>query len=275
MTRTLTVLSALTLLPACVFGEVGSGEAATEVRPADGATAFESHLFLGTTVRLGEASEITITCDDNLLDDIITEVHDGVLELRGRVDGQPMTPRTLCEAEVVLPRIDAMANTGSGPMTLQGDFDGLTHLEVTGSGPITGEGLLAGLEEAVQTGSGGLDLGGVDTCSLSLTQSGSGRVQIGALRACDVLVDKSSSGRMVLAGRAELLDLQASGSGGFGDEDFVVDEAIVALSGSGGAELTVLQSVEARLSGSGGVRVHGDPADRDIRETGSGRVRFE
>jgi hypothetical protein len=270
MRPTLSLLAALTL-SACGPLAVGNGIPGTVEHQVDG-SAFVNDSFAAVTLSVGEATGIVLTCDEDLLErfEVRTEGERVLLTTRGR----SALPRTDCRAEVVLSAVEAATNAGSGGLVVEGDHMGLVELENTGSGRVEAAGVLVDLARVEAHGSGGIRLAEVDTCDLSIVHTGSGRVAAGTLQACTLDVENSGSGGTRLAGRAERLDLSVHGSGGFGDEALVVDVARLTLTGSGGAELTVRDVLDARLSGAGGARIHGEPAQRSVDDTGSGRVRF-
>jgi len=270
---------AIVLLPACIVGQVGSGEPETQTRDIDGATSVTSATAVRVEIQPGaEQASLELTCDDNLIDDIITEVDDqGMLTVRTepRTTLLPVAP---CVARVALPAVFEARNTGSGGLEVLDDAPELGLVENSGSGAVSVLGLAGSLVEVVASGSGALEIDVADvpdSCSLDVVHTGSGRVRIGDVEACDLSISQSGSGSSSIAGRVSELDLDVSGSGGVKERDLVVDRADIGISGSGGVELTVRESVRARLSGSGGAVIHGSPDERDIQETGSGRVKFE
>jgi len=174
-----------------------------------------------------------------------------------------------------LPERVAARYTGSGRITVTGGAAQVKRLELTGSGGLGAEGEFDSVESIVVTGSGGVDLGVLRGCNVQIKATGSGHVRVDDVEACDLSVDHSGSGRIELSGAADSIDLVQSGSGGFGQTELVVSTADLSISGTGGAELTVTQSVDAVVSGTGGIVIHGNPAQRDVSETGTGRVRFQ
>jgi hypothetical protein len=274
MSRVLFILPLSLGLSAC-GSTVGSGVAETEVRDVTGATSFDQRMWLPTTVRVGPAFEVAVTCDDNLLDEIITEVVDDVLVLREPLDAASVTTNVACDAVVELPAYVRVLNGGSGPMTLEGDFDSLPDLRATGSGPVTSTGSLVDLQEVLGSGSGPIDLAMVDTADLYVKNSGSSGLSIGDLQAGTVEVVNSASGSTALVGSATAADIEVSGSGGFGTKDFVVEQADLLLSGAGSAEITVTERVSVVLTGGGSATIFGDPEDRVVDDTGPGSVVFE
>lgn len=258
MTRllALTALPAV-LLPACVLAKVGDGQSATVESSYTGVQAFSLTTFLDTTVTVtpgGNEAAVSITCDDSLLDQLVADVHDGVLVLEDSA-GYALVPRSDCHAEVDLPTLTALSNTGAGRLLVTSPASGLTEIDATGSG--------------------GVELVAVTTTDLLVTHTGSGPVAIGGLDAATVDVTNTGSGGTSLLGRAELATIRVTGSGGFGEAGFTVDDLVLTLTGSGGAELTVNHSVDVTLTGTGGATIHGDPPECDVQDTGTGDVHFE
>lgn len=102
------------------------------------------------------------------------------------------------------------------------------------------------------SGSSGVTVRGVDGEALALAVSGSGSIEA--------------------TGKAARLALAVSGSGSLHARGVVSDDATVAVSGSGGAELSVARGLTVQLSGSGTVDYWGDPAVTQAI-SGSGTLR--
>ena len=274
MTRT-ALVAALALFPACVVGHVGSGDAVTVDREVEGAVALSNETMVAVLVRpTADASSMEIRCDDNLVDELLTEIEDGVLRLR-TPNGVNLVPRTDCTAILELPMVDELSVSGSGEIRVEGDAPDLLSIRSAGSGRLHIEGASPMLSEISSSGSGAVEARGIAACELDVDKSGSGRVEIFDLAVCDLAIRSSGSGRVVATGAAEHLDLDLSGSGGLREPDLTVDHAVIDMSGSGGIELTVVESIEINMSGSGGATIHGNPEERQVRATGSGKVRFE
>lgn len=245
------------LLPACVVAKVGDGQSATIESTFTGVDGVSVTTFVDTTVTVtpgANEATISLTCDDSLLDELDVHVNDGVLVL-GDDAGYALVPQSDCHAEIEVPALTSIENTGSGLLAVINAFDGLTTLDATGSG--------------------GVELGAVGACDLVLTHTGSGPVTIGGLTACTVAATTTGSGGTHLTGTADSADIRVTGAGGFGEAGFVVDSVELMLTGAGGAELTVLESATVVLTGSGGATIHGDPPTRDVQDDGAGDVNFE
>ncbi|MFK7929702.1 MAG: DUF2807 domain-containing protein [Myxococcota bacterium] len=274
MTR-ISLIALLLALPACIGTQIGSGTAVTVDKDVEGTTTFVNSTFVDVFVQPGaDGSRLELTCDDNLIDNLVADLNeDGELELRV-VDGQNLMPRSDCTATLEVPLLTSLSQNGSGQIHVEGDLPELESVQSSGSGSIEVHGITPAVSSVRAQGSGGVFLTGITACSLSVDTSGSGESILDGLAVCDLDVRTSGSGSVVLEGTAERIIARVSGSGAVGNEAMVVQTADVDVSGSGDVELTVTESLRARLSGSGDAIIHGNPADRDVNTTGSGDVEF-
>jgi len=127
----------------------------------------------------------------------------------------------------------------------------LRELTVSGSGYVIGEGTWI-----VQ--------------DLALRVSGSGDIDLD-LEADDVEANISGSGSVTLYGEIDELEANISGSGDLKAYGAVSNTADIKISGSGTAEVTVIDLLIARISGSGKVYYRGEPAV-ESKISGSGKV---
>jgi hypothetical protein len=102
--------------------------------------------------------------------------------------------------------------------------------------------------------------------------SGSGDVQATGVSTDQLSLDGNGSFDMTLAGRAERLEVQISGSGEYQGQALESREAIVSISGSGDATVRVSDRLDASVSGSGNILYLGDP-NLTQRVSGSGSIR--
>lgn len=255
-------LALLLLLPGCLVLEVhrGNGVSATEERAVGAFDGVSNEIGLDVRVTLGEVPSVRVTCDENLLADLITEVEDGVLVVHTRQDGWSsanLLPQVDCVVDVAASALTSLSTSGSGDLTVAGEVpQALSDISSSGSGDIL---VSAPIEvdrlDAGSSGSGLITLGAVDAHQVHLSSSGSGDVAVGE-------------------GAAVGLDLDSSGSGDLLARGLLAEEVQVWLSGSGDAEATATVAVRGGLSGSGDLTVWGAPAERDVQTSGSGDVRY-
>jgi len=189
----------------------------TSPRTRGGATSFESRTFLPTTVSVGDASEVAVTCDDNLLDEFVVDVIDGALVLRQADPLVSLDTRVDCSADVELPTLEGVINGASGPMTLAGDFGDLREVRVSGSGALSSTGTLDGLGGAdiatiTVSGSGSLGTEGFVVNEVDLTLSASGHAVLTATTLATITV--SGSGSATVHGDPAICDIDDSGGSG-------------------------------------------------------------
>lgn len=127
----------------------------------------------------------------------------------------------------------------------------IRRLEVSSSGRIFGENTF-----------------NIDDMELRL--SGSGSIDLG-LNCDDVTATLPGSGTIALEGIGDELDVNLSGSGKLKAFGLRMNEADVVVSGSGDAEVRVVNRLSARITGSGNVLFRGNPTVNSTI-TGSGRV---
>lgn len=105
---------------------------------------------------------------------------------------------------------------------------------------------------------------------LQLNISGSGDMDLD-INGDDLFARISGSGDMKLQGTLDDLNYTVSGSGNLHAFDLESQTADITISGSGSAEVTVLDRMDVRISGSGDVYYRGNPTI-DSRISGSGKV---
>lgn len=215
-------------LVACGIPVVGSGELATEERAADGFRAVRSTSSIDVDIVEGPPG-VTVTCDDNLLEYLVTRIDGDTLVLR-TATGVSVSPNTDCFFVVSAPDLDRLENTGSAHVRAEGAF-GLRDVRNTGSGVVdvdeidggpleirlTGSGRVAVFGGAVDaldiesTGSGHVDTVDLEARDASVRVSGSGTVELTATRSVDVKV--TGSGEVIVNGDPEHVERTVTGSG--------------------------------------------------------------
>jgi len=167
----------------------------------------------------GSAHEISIEGDSKDVDDLITEVKDGFLQVK--YPNSWKTRRSKLTIYITSKKLEAVKISGSANFK-------------------SGEALASEEMDLAMSGSGGIIFEKLDTEELSVKISGSGNIQF-------------------LKGSADELDARISGSGKLNSESFEVNEFSASISGSGSVRITVKEELEARISGSGKVYYHGSP----------------
>jgi len=242
--------SLLAFLSFGAFAEivVGNGSIETQKRELPAFSAINVGGSATLKVHRG-AQKVEISCDSNILPYIVTTVSGNELTIGFKPLTSIMSSSKM-QFEITLPELAGIRLSGSGEAyvdAFKGDsFTGI----VSGSGSVKAADLAYSGVSLASSGSGGFEAK-VKAERLDLRCTGSGGVSL--------------SGS---AGRGEIA---VSGSGKIGGRDFAVNEARIAVSGSGNVEIRAIKNLDATLSGSGSIRYWGGPSVSQ-RISGSGRI---
>jgi hypothetical protein len=208
----------------------GNGERATETRPLQGFTAVTADGPLDVQIQRGDAFDVEVSIDSNVLRDVRTDLTDGGATLSIDLDG-------------------SIFNILSGP-----------HVIVT----------MPVLRRAVLNGSGSVSATGFQqTDPVALELDGSGVLTYDG-QAPSAQVRSWGSGDVRLHGGADSLDARLDGSGAVDARDFPTATADLSLSGSGDLSADVSGSASVTLSGSGNVDLYGGAVVERASISGSG-----
>lgn len=133
---------------------------------------------------------LTVTCDDNILRYIESEVRGNTLVL-GERSGVSLSPSTDILYKVTLRRLDTLDISGSGVVEAKGLQSAKMKIDLSGSGEVSAQGAADDLD---------------------ITISGSGRFRGDSLKSRRTRIDVSGSGNALIAS-SETLDAIISGSG--------------------------------------------------------------
>jgi hypothetical protein len=226
MNRTLILLPLL--LSACAVVH-GDGEEQLELRELSEIEGVRNTTQLDLVVDLGLEQSVEVTCDENLLDYVLTELEGQVLVLR-TPPGVMIDPVADCYVMVTAPGVYTVDGTGSGDLVVRGAALGLAEVGNSGSGLVSVDGIdtealevdntgsggvqlagAAGMADLHNSGSGGIDAQGLVCDSATIKNTGSG--DISATVNGDVDVRLSGSGDVELYGEPDVGEVNDSGSG--------------------------------------------------------------
>jgi hypothetical protein len=148
-----------------------------------------------------------VTCDDNLLQYVTTEVRGDTLHI-GMQPGSYSFRRDLV-VELSAPVLEAVSISGSGSAHVHGVSGGTFAATISGSGDVTAQGSVEHLSASV-SGSGELRLAGLRARTAQVQISGSGDVRVDVSE--DLNVQVSGSGDVRYSGNPRVLS-NISGSG--------------------------------------------------------------
>jgi len=190
---------------------------------------------INAKVKLGNTESLRLEGDQEAIDNLITEVKNGVLTIK---------PKTKWN--------DWFKKFKNAKITAYITAKKITSLGLGGSGSIDVEGT-------------------INSSSLSVAVSGSGNIKASAsVNNFEGAI--SGSGGLSISGKAKSSEVAISGSGTFSGKDFSVETISAHVSGSGNIYIDAQKSIDAAISGSGNISYSGNPT---VQKTvsGSGGVR--
>ncbi|MEO9533867.1 MAG: head GIN domain-containing protein [Crocinitomicaceae bacterium] len=154
--------------------------------------------------------------------------------------------------------------------------DDVYSIETSGSANVNAnfdEGHDFELLELISSGSGNIEMDAMNAENSFMTSSGSGDIHLQTVNVANkVSVNQNGSGNVSISGSCYELDLTISGSGNYGEHDFIAEKVVANLSGSGNAKVSVSYDLNASLSGSGNLTFKGNPILMATSTSGSGQV---
>jgi hypothetical protein len=178
--------------------------------------------------------KVQVQAQENIIDDIKTEVVNGELRIYLRNRPRLTTGRSL-KVYVAAPIINKMVLDGSGNMEANNpiDFDGRFHIDLKGSGNV--------------------DIAHLNGESINAVLSGSGKIDL-------------------KGGSVDYINLHLKGSGNLNARHLSSMDAHVLLSGSGNVRVWATDNLDATLTGSGNIYYYGHPRVHQ-NVTGSGKIK--
>ena len=214
----------------------GNGNVVTIERTTDDYKGISVSGFYEVELIDGQEGKLTLKGEDNILDNIQTEVRSGTLHIKS-INNKNLVPS---RGEGVLITIPV---------------ESIDKIRLSGSGKFVGKKIL-------------------QTDDLDIQISGARTIEL-AVDATQVSIMTSGSSNIHLKGSTKALKVRSSGSSNVKAYDLDVDEAKFELSGSSDVETTVNESLTSRVSGSGNISYRGNPQKIDSKISGSGKVSKE
>jgi hypothetical protein len=229
----------------------GNGISDTETHRSAMFYKLDNSTSIDVIYKTGDTTGITITADENLIDNIITKTYDNTLEIRFSPEDHHPDFGVKPLITITSPRLEKAIISGSGAFLADKMSGDDVTIKVSGSGDISTD--------------------NVACKNLSLVITGSGNVNIK-----DCLTDFSDifltgSGSINISGQCADNNLKITGSGTIHAENYLLNTAFVIISGSGNVFTNIYQKLNAIISGSGNIYLKGNPT---ISKTlsGSGRI---
>lgn len=211
----------------------GNGHVVTVKRTTETYDGISASGFYDIELIDGKEGQLTLKGEENILDNIETEVRRGTLYIKSKENMRLIPSR------------------GEG-VFITVSVDEIDKIRLSGSGDFVGRKTLR-------------------TDNMDIQVSGAKHIDL-TIDAANITVATSGSSNMDLSGNSKELRIRSSGSSNVRAYELEVDEATLELSGSSDVEVTVNESLVSMVSGSGNIQYRGNP-DKVINQiSGSGSV---
>ena len=154
----------------------GSGTRASQTRKLEAFSGIEFNGAGQLRAKVGGEPSITLQIDDNLLDVITTEVHDGRLVISSN---RPYSTSLGLTATVTAPELCYFCQRGAADVQIEGIRGEEFTAELLGSGHVRASGEASRVTAEI-SGSGNIDLSGLAAKDATVEIKGSGDVRVGA-----------------------------------------------------------------------------------------------
>jgi hypothetical protein len=249
-----------------VFGIKGNGNIVQQGRDLSGFSKIEILGSADVIIRQDNQTTVEVHADENLMDNLITEVKNDRLVIR--TEGSIRSYKKF-EVHVTMVRLDGVSIAGSGDVRSAGTISGSDlDISINGSGDVDMELDYKNLSTSIN-GSGDVNVSGV-TGDFDLAVMGSGDFSATDLRLDNCTIKVMGSGDVKLFGKAVSVNVEVAASGDINLHNLPADDVEVQSYGSGDVIVTVAGDLKVRLMGSGDLTYSGEPLSVDVSSLGSG-----
>jgi hypothetical protein len=167
------LVAALALLAGC--GAKLDGKAVTQQRGVDAFHSIDLRGAADVSVTVGGATSVSLTAGEQTLQDITTQVQNGVLVIDSKPGWRWFGDGGKLEVRIATPLLNALAVNGAGNVTIDGVHGDALALALQGAGNLTATGQTAALNARIN-GAGNMDLTQLAARDASVVVNGTGRL---------------------------------------------------------------------------------------------------
>lgn len=230
----LTIILILAFGSQSFFSLAASDSEKTENRNVESFSTIEVSSGIDLFLKQGDAEKVVVKADEDIIDDIVTRVKDGVLKIYMKEKHGWSWKNWNHKRDVYVTVIE---------------IDGL---KASSGSDIESEGMLVQKNMKIKASSGSdVDL---------------------ELKADKVMLETSSGSDAKLVGRANYLEASSSSGSDLNASDFEVKECRVSASSGSDASVFVTERIKADASSGGDIYYRGNPERKDINESSGGDV---
>ena len=194
-------------------GVRGSGKLASEHRSVGNFSKIDMRGAYDVSVKVGPATSVDISGDDNLLKLVETTVEDGTLVLSSTKNMHPKKPM---KVTITTPDLAAFALKGAGDVDISGVHNDSFTVDLKGAGDLKASGEAAKVDATLK-GAGDMDLYNLHAGEVSADLSGAGDMKVYASKYLNAKV--SGVGDLSYKGHPAKVDKSKSGVGDINEEN--------------------------------------------------------
>ncbi len=208
-------------------------------------------------IRDNKSDTIIVQAESNLIDNILTEVNNGVLIIKTPFH-RNIKPNEPIIIWCKMSAIESVRMEGSGSIDCDDLTNNNTSIIISGSGDIHATKITSASANCMIEGSGDIQIDSIKSGDTKFTIDGSG--DINAHVSCNNFKSVfEGSGKIKIKGNSQLADIAIHSSGSFDGYSFYVSSCHAFIGGSGDIRISVSDSLNATINGSGSVIFNGNP----------------
>lgn len=185
----------------------GSGDIMTEIRDINQFDCINLGVCCDFTLEQGNAQELTIEADDNILGYILSYVQEEVLHINTK---NSLTPSKRIKINLTTPIFKDLTISGSASAYLKNVKAESVKIKISGTGKLRGEGEIESLELAI-SGVGNIEFREIKTQFTKLKISGKGKAELFVDDSLDALIN--GTGKATVWGNPKNVNKQINGLG--------------------------------------------------------------
>jgi hypothetical protein len=238
----------------------GSGNITTENRQVSGFERVKVCCGMELFLTQGETESLEIEADDNLIDEIITRVVDGTLDVKYQRDNN-VSYRPTQAVRIYLSAVEmqAVSISGGGYLECSAINSQLFDLDMSGGSDAMIAGLTSDDIKINISGGGEMIAGPMNGDHAMMNFSGGSDAEILALAVEELSVDASGGGTIKVSGSVTEQDISLSGGSTFKAGDLKSLHTSFSASGGGDSTIWATETLSVQLMGDSDLAYYGQP----------------
>jgi hypothetical protein len=199
-------------------------------------------------IRADQAS-LDIQGEERLLPKVVVQ-QDGKI-LRISTKGMLVTMNQMVKITLTIPKLTSLTQYGSGDSAVTGFTGTELNFNLNGSGDLSFSGQYQ---------------------HLGMQIKGSGNTELDIANADQIEINSGGSGEVTVIGKVNKLSAVTTGSGNIDAQRLISQQSEAISHGSGNIKIYANKVANLTLTGTGDIEIYGNPATKNVTNTGTGEV---